>query len=208
MDPSTGTFTTMDTYQGTTDDPVSLHKYLYANSNPIKYNDPSGHVANLEEFDASMCIQEILESSAKNLVKTCIDIVRSFNAIQRDPSAQNFKMLLLQIGLDNLKNNFNAYCQTLAKALCAILYQANIKYFPNRVAWLFVILVIFFFIVGVVNFIRTYSESSDNRIWTDYDDNPLGYMGFACATTAMIYEALMMILGLLGELVFDFKIFC
>ncbi len=43
MDTSTGRFISMDTYQGTINDPVSLHKYLYANSNPITYFDPSGY---------------------------------------------------------------------------------------------------------------------------------------------------------------------
>lgn len=38
MDPSTGTFISMDSYQGSIYDPVSLHKYLYANANPVTYN--------------------------------------------------------------------------------------------------------------------------------------------------------------------------
>ncbi len=42
MDTSTGRFISQDTYQGTINDPVSLHKYLYANANPVMYNDPSG----------------------------------------------------------------------------------------------------------------------------------------------------------------------
>ncbi|MBQ0011946.1 MAG: cellulose binding domain-containing protein [Clostridiales bacterium] len=41
--PATGTFTSMDTYSGSLTDPMSLHKYLFANSNPIKYCDPTGH---------------------------------------------------------------------------------------------------------------------------------------------------------------------
>lgn len=45
MDTSTGRFISQDTYQGSIYDTVSLHKYLYANSNPIKYNDPSGYCA-------------------------------------------------------------------------------------------------------------------------------------------------------------------
>ena len=43
MNPTTGTFITQDTYAGTIFDPVSLHKYLYANANPVMYTDPSGY---------------------------------------------------------------------------------------------------------------------------------------------------------------------
>lgn len=43
MNPSTGTFISMDTYEGSIYDPDTLHKYLYANGNPVKYNDPSGN---------------------------------------------------------------------------------------------------------------------------------------------------------------------
>ena len=45
MDPSTGTFISMDSYQGSIYDPVSLHKYLYANANPVMYTEPSGYMA-------------------------------------------------------------------------------------------------------------------------------------------------------------------
>ena len=45
MDTSTGRFISQDTYQGTINDPVSLHKYLYANSNPVTYSDPSGYMS-------------------------------------------------------------------------------------------------------------------------------------------------------------------
>lgn len=45
MNPSVGTFISMDSYSGSIDDPVSLHKYLYANSNPVMYSDPSGNFA-------------------------------------------------------------------------------------------------------------------------------------------------------------------
>ncbi len=42
-DPETARFTTQDSYVGKTDDPPSLHKYLYAVGNPTRYIDPTGH---------------------------------------------------------------------------------------------------------------------------------------------------------------------
>lgn len=45
MDTSTGRFISQDSYAGSVYDPVSLHKYLYANSNPVTYSDPSGYMS-------------------------------------------------------------------------------------------------------------------------------------------------------------------
>ena len=45
MNPATGNFLTMDTYEGSIYDPDTLHKYLYANGNPVTYSDPSGNFA-------------------------------------------------------------------------------------------------------------------------------------------------------------------
>ena len=44
MDTATGRFIIQDTYQGTINDPVSLHKYLYCSSNPVMNIDPSGYM--------------------------------------------------------------------------------------------------------------------------------------------------------------------
>lgn len=42
-DQGVGRFTQMDTWMGRNQDPITLHKYLYANADPIRYMDPSGN---------------------------------------------------------------------------------------------------------------------------------------------------------------------
>jgi RHS repeat-associated protein len=42
-DPLVGRFTSADSYLGQIDDPPSLHRYFYANANPLRYIDPTGH---------------------------------------------------------------------------------------------------------------------------------------------------------------------
>lgn len=65
MNPSTGTFISMDSYQGSIYDPVSLHKYLYANANPVMYTDSSGYATdkNLAETAVAATIAVMLASS-------------------------------------------------------------------------------------------------------------------------------------------------
>lgn len=43
--PTTANFTTRDTYNGRLDTPITLNRYTYANNNPLRYNDPTGHYA-------------------------------------------------------------------------------------------------------------------------------------------------------------------
>jgi RHS repeat-associated protein len=43
MDPSSGRFSSMDSYEGSCSDPRSLHKFSYANNSPADVVDPSGH---------------------------------------------------------------------------------------------------------------------------------------------------------------------
>ncbi|WP_417532048.1 putative Ig domain-containing protein [Marinobacter lipolyticus] len=42
-DHGAGRFTQMDTWMGNNHDPVTLHKYLYANADPVTYTDPTGN---------------------------------------------------------------------------------------------------------------------------------------------------------------------
>ena len=49
-DQGVGRFTQMDTWQGNNFDPVTLHKYLYANADPVRYSDPTGQNASINSL--------------------------------------------------------------------------------------------------------------------------------------------------------------
>ena len=95
MSTETGTFISMDTYEGSIYDPDSLHKYLYANGNPVKYNDPSGNffsavgafvattintiINNHEEIHAMAIISGVTSSIiAKALGKSDEEVAEAF----------------------------------------------------------------------------------------------------------------------------------
>ena len=67
MDPETGRFLSMDSYGGNLANPVSQNRYLFANSNPVKFSDPSGHTT-VGELLGSMAIITILSASANAII--------------------------------------------------------------------------------------------------------------------------------------------
>jgi len=46
LNTGTGRFTSMDSFEGTSTEPLSLHKYLYAHADPVNLIDPSGYSVN------------------------------------------------------------------------------------------------------------------------------------------------------------------
>lgn len=59
-DTSSGRFTRRDTHEGRLSAPLTLHKYLYANNNPLNYTDPSGLFASAAESNAAFTVFAIL----------------------------------------------------------------------------------------------------------------------------------------------------
>ena len=87
MNPSVGRFITMDSYEGSIDDPVSLHKYLYANANPVMNSDPSGYMNKAELIAAEIILGIVAVSyamasqSAMGIGMPIIKELRALNAV-------------------------------------------------------------------------------------------------------------------------------
>lgn len=67
----TGRFISMDPYQGSIEDPVSLHRYLYANGDGVNMSDPTG-MWTLGEVNASMVVNTILGAIHTMLVNMVV----------------------------------------------------------------------------------------------------------------------------------------
>ncbi len=61
---ATGRFTQMDTWMGVNSDPVTLHKYLYANVDPVNMIDPTGNFADLGGLSIAQNQQSTLVTTA------------------------------------------------------------------------------------------------------------------------------------------------
>lgn len=57
LNPNTGRFWTMDSYEGNSEDPLTLHKYLYCHGNPVNAADPLGL---WENTDFGNRVQEVI----------------------------------------------------------------------------------------------------------------------------------------------------
>ncbi|HKV81574.1 MAG TPA: RHS repeat-associated core domain-containing protein [Candidatus Sulfotelmatobacter sp.] len=81
---ASGRFWSMDTFEGRTHDPLSLHKYLYADANPVDRTDQNGHEG-LAELSLSVAIQTSLGALAGIAVSTVLFGIGTYNALTRLP---------------------------------------------------------------------------------------------------------------------------
>jgi RHS repeat-associated protein len=109
LNQETGRFWTQDTYEGSPGTPASLHKYLYANGDPISGWDPSGRFS-LAETTATVQIQGILNTI--QFAQRIIGIYEKINQIKSFVEIiVNLRAILLGLGgelsLDDWKNTLS-----------------------------------------------------------------------------------------------------
>jgi hypothetical protein len=64
----------MDTWPGNSNDPLSLHKYLYSGADPVNHIDPSGHFFSLGEIAATLDIKTTLSTSQIDAGTSLLDV--------------------------------------------------------------------------------------------------------------------------------------
>ncbi len=62
--PGSGRFLSMDGFDGVPQDPITLHKYLYGNADPVNMVDPSGYFS-LGSFSAGNSVSSILSTMSR-----------------------------------------------------------------------------------------------------------------------------------------------
>lgn len=89
-DQNSGRFTQQDTWMGLNFDPITLHKYLYANADPVSYIDPTGNYG-IGQFLASVRAQaKLLTTAVANYSVVVAQTVGRFVANRSLALARNF----------------------------------------------------------------------------------------------------------------------
>jgi RHS repeat-associated protein len=89
--PNTGRFMSRDPEDGKTTDPATLHKYLYADGDPVNMRDPMGHEALFEnaliQGGSKLGVMDYILSKAGLVVAGCFyGVARAIYAIAHDQS--------------------------------------------------------------------------------------------------------------------------
>ena len=89
-DPGNGRFTQMDTYQGRMGEPVTLHKYLYGNVNPVINIDPSGYFSIGSIVNGINGAARLIVSSTANYVSAAASATARIAANSKFLLVRNF----------------------------------------------------------------------------------------------------------------------
>ena len=92
-DQSNGRFISQDPFEGRNDDPVSLHRYLYANADPVNYIDPTGKDSLVETIVTFAVINIIRYSTLVTVGRFGLAALTLYGIATKSESAQQFYAL-------------------------------------------------------------------------------------------------------------------
>ena len=126
MNPATGTFITQDTYPGTIFDSTSLHKYLYANANPVMNVDPSGYFGLTDVVCANAIGNTLFYGTSAGLINVGLNLLRELRAAERYGTTIDFGYVITMSFTEGfLTGAFFGTCGMLAQSLnSALIYMA------------------------------------------------------------------------------------
>jgi RHS repeat-associated protein len=78
-DQNIGRFTQQDTWMGNNSDPITLHKYLYANADPVNNIDPSGNVTIGSLMTAVSNVARLAKTASVNVIRSVAGRVNGTN---------------------------------------------------------------------------------------------------------------------------------
>ena len=124
MNPATGTFTTMDTYAGSIFDPTSLHKYLYANANPVTYVDPSGYFGLTDVVCANAIGDMLFYGISAGIINVGLNLIREIRAANKYGTKVDFAYVITMSFIEGfLVGSFFGGCSILASSLNSAIIQ-------------------------------------------------------------------------------------
>ena len=151
MNPSTGTFISMDSYQGNIYDPISLHKYLYANANSVMNTDPTGYFSvNMSQQMTSIVCTGVLATTMVMSGRMALNIYNKFVSklnnslgvfvdIFIPPTVYKDAVLDIPMDRDNTYSLETFPARVITKALFDIIYAIKcvqeIEIFPDLVSY-------------------------------------------------------------------------
>jgi len=101
--PTVGRFGVQDQVDGTPDDPLNLHKYIYCQNNPVNMHDPSGNQGDICSMTFAMSIMSTLDSFYNGTVGKVGDMLKtsaeasaeSINHIEDDGSKSDTATIII-----------------------------------------------------------------------------------------------------------------
>ncbi|MDE2420394.1 MAG: tandem-95 repeat protein [Gammaproteobacteria bacterium] len=122
-----GRFSQQDSYQGNNQQPISLHKYLYANGNPLTYTDPSGNMG-LGDVDAAISISTILDQIEINTSQDLLDNILGNSNPNLQQNIHNTEMV---IGIASLGTAGFKIAKMLSRKFAAMSRVKQFNVFRN-----------------------------------------------------------------------------